>query len=165
MTQIAQIILLAAGLFDFLVILWHDVLTLQECSFDNTDYSKLLKDSSEFTSPKRLIGLAVLLGLCTNMAMMSWIVVLILAAVLIIQGVEILIREHGKRPKATKRAKRIYVAVIILAALVLAVATASLYYRGGATDAYRGTALLELLILIGSPFLAKAINGLFGSQE
>ena len=99
------------------------------------------------------------------MAMMSWIVVLILAAVLIIQGVEILIREHGKRPKATKRAKRIYVAVIILAALVLAVATASLYYRGGATDAYRGTALLELLILIGSPFLAKAINGLFGSQE
>lgn len=165
MTLIAYIILLAAGLFDFLVILWHDVLTLQECGFDNPDYSKLLRNNSEFTSPKRLIGLAVLLGLCTNMAMMSWIVVLILAAVLLVQGVEILIRERDKRPKPTKRAKRIYAAVIVLAILVLAAVTGCLIYRSGTTDAYRGTALLELLILIGSPFLAKAINGLFGSRE
>jgi hypothetical protein len=165
MTLIAQIILLAAGLFDFLVILWYDVLTLQECGFDNTDYSKLLKDSSEFTSPKRLIGLAVLLGLCTTMSIMSWIVVLILAAVLIIQGVETLIHEHGKRPKPVKRTKHIYATAIAPTVLILAAATGCLIYRGGAVDACRGTALLELLILIGSPFLAKAMNRLFGSQK
>lgn len=161
MTLIAHILLLAAGLFDFLVILWHDVLTLQECGFDNSDYSKLLKDSSEFTSPKRLAGLAVLLGLCTNMAMMSWIVVFILGAVLLIQGAMTLFRENGKRPKPTERAMRIYTAVIVLAILVLTAATLGLHYRGGTIDACRGTAMLEILILIGTPFLAKAMNRLF----
>lgn len=162
MTLIAYIILLVAGIFDLLVMLRLDTLSLQELEFDHKAYSKRLKDNGEFTSSKRLLALAVLLGLFTDMAQMSWIVVLILAAALLAQGIVLLLNNRGKRPAFSKRASGIYATSIALAVLVLGVIAGCLAYYLGEADACRYTAMAGLLLIVGSPLMTMVTNRLFG---
>lgn len=166
MTQIAHIILLVAGLLDLFVMLRLDMLTLQECGFDNREYNKRLKDSSEFTSPKRLLAPAVLLGLCTDMAQMSWIVVFILAAVLLAQGITLLVSNRGKRPLLPGRAKSIHITACVLATLILCTAAGCCAAMGiDKTDMCRYIAMLALLFTAGSPLLTMATNWLFKAKK
>lgn len=162
MTLTAYIILLAAGLFDLLVMLRLDTLTLQELEFNHQAYNKRLKDNSEFTSPKRLLALTVLLGLFTDMAQMSWIVVLILAAALLAQGIVILMSNRDKRPAFTKRAWGIYATTIVMAVLILGAIAGCLICYLGEVDACRYTAMAGLLLIVGSPLMTMVTNRLFG---
>ena len=166
MTQIAYIILLVAALFDLFVMLRLDMLTLQECGFDNSEYNKRLKDSSEFTTPKRILAPAVLLGLCTDMAQMSWIVVIVLAAVLLAQGITILATNHGKHPSLPGRAKSIHVTTCALATLLLCAAAGGCAALGiDRTDMCRYTAMIALLFTTGSLLLTMSTNWLFKAKK
>lgn len=165
MTFIAYIILIAAGLLDLLAMLLLDARALQACDFNNREYSKSLKDNSEYTSPKRLLVLAVLLGFCTTMSQMSWIVVMILAAVLLAQGATILANKRGKNPATAKRAKRLHIIATVLAIILTGAVAGILGYHRGEIDACRGAAMMAMMILVFSPLLAMAVNAILPTKK
>lgn len=165
MTLIAYITFIAAGLFDLMAMLLLDTGALQACDFNNREYSKSLKDNGEYTSPKRLLVLAVLLGFCTTMSQMSWIVVMILAAALLAQWATILANKRKKNPVTAKRAKRLHIIVTVLAIILTGAVAGILGHHRGEADACRGAAMMVMMILVFSPLLAMAVNAIIPARK
>jgi len=166
MNLIAYLILIAAGLLDLLAMLRLDAAMMQTCDFDNRQYNKQLKDNDEFISSKRLLAIAVLIGALTTMSQMSWIVVLILAAVILAQSLILWTSSCRKQPASTKRTQRLQATAIALAMILIGAVTAGLYLSGfNSIEICRSAAMLELAILTFSPMLTIAANQLLPTRK
>lgn len=160
MTFIGYISLLVAALLDMLVMLGMDVQAMQASAYSNRKYNNWLRESGELSSFKRILVLAVLIGTCTTMAQMSWIVVMILAAALIVQGI-VLMRSwlSTKTLVFDSRAAALYFTAIIITLVVL-VATGYLGNRSGKADAAHAVAIMAVMILAITPLLTMLANWL-----
>lgn len=163
MTLISYIILLTAGLIDLVVILRHDVLTMQQCGFNAQSYNKLLKVNGEVYSAKRLLPLAVLIGACTTMAQMSWIVILILAAVILAQALYLLFQKQEKSASMGKRSLRVY--CITLALAIIIPALVSHFIPGDDTKSFNAASLTVLLEILCSPVLVMLANWMLPGRK
>ncbi len=158
MTDIAHYTLLATALIDLSAMLHIDSNALHINGYSNSQYYSSLRENDEFTSSKRLTPLAVLIACCTTMASMSWIVVMILAAVLIIQAIALLCH-LPKRPVGTgKRRARIHVTALI----ITATAIAGVYYASPSNNGGTAQAMsfLAVMTLTTSPLLTMLANWL-----
>ena len=153
MTIIANLTLLAAALFALFAMLRWDTLMQQLNGFSNHRYNTWLRQSGELSSIKRLTVLAVLIACFTTMAQTSWIVVMILAAVLVGQGIALFMAKHDKPVK--RGDKR--VTILLLSALVIAViAVGAAGYAGSLQSkviASQSAAITAVMILAVSPLL------------
>ena len=163
MTLISYIILLAAGLLDLVAMLRHDVLTLQQCGFNSQNYNKLMKENGEVYSTKRLLPLAVLIGACTTMAQMSWIVVLILAAVILAQALYLLWPKREKPARMDKRSWSVY--GITLALAIIIPALVSHFIPGDQTKSFSAAAFTVLMEVLCSPLLVMLVNWLLPGRK
>lgn len=163
MTLYSHLILLAAGLLDLVAILRHDVLTLQQCGFNSQRYNKLLKDSGEIYSTKRLLALAVLIGACTTMAQMSWIVVLILAAVILTQALYLLWPKREKSVKTDKRSWGVLGITLVLAIIIPALV--SHFIPGEQTKSFSAAAITVLMEVLCSPVFVMLVNWLLPGRK
>lgn len=156
-TMIAYIALLIAALFDLFVMLRRDTLALQQCDFNNSAYNKHLQAIGEFTSTKRLLVIAVLIGVCTTMARMSWMVVSILAAVTLVQAIVLASKGRVKESSTSKRAIRLFATCIILSLLVVELARhlGSIKSEESATH---DAAIAALIAIVISPLIVMAAN-------
>ncbi len=165
MTIIAYILLLLAALFDLCVMLLRwDVRMQQANEYDNSKYNKWLRDHGELSSPKRLTVLAVLVATCTTMVQMSWMVVVILAAVLLAQGIVMLRRKPDTPLVLNKRAVRLSITAIVITLLAVEFA-GYLGSRDSESEAARGAAIVAVMILTVSPLLVMLSNWLLGPIE
>ncbi len=165
MLIIANISLLVVALFDLCMMLRYDSQVLHQCEYKNSAYWQRLNDASEFTSLKRLLALAVLIGACTTMARMSWMVVAILAIVLLAQAI-VLMRKPCvvNQDKSNKRRARLLIAATVLALVIVAIVG----YVGslkGELIAAQSAATTALLVLVVSPVLVVLSNWLMGPIE
>ena len=164
MTTIAYITLLVAALFDLCVMLGRDLTDHQQNEFSNRRYNEWLRQSSELSSPRRILVLAVLIATCTTMAQMSWIVIMILAAVLLAQGIYLLSSRQWKLFGLSPRIGRMFFTAIILT--LIAVGAAS--YLGnftGAEDASRSAAIAAIIVLAITPLLTMLTAWLLSPIE
>ena len=159
MLIIANISLLVVALFDLCMMLRYDSLMLHQCEYKNSAYWKRLNDDGEFTSLKRLLALAVLIGACTTMARVSWMVVAILAVVLIAQAVVLMRNPVVKQMKSNKRRTRLLIAAAVLSLVIVAIVG----YVGslnGELIAAQSVATTAVLVLVASPVLLTMVNWL-----
>lgn len=165
MLIIANISLLVVALFDLCMMLRYDSQVLHQCEYKNSAYWQRLNDASEFTSLKRLLALAVLIGACTTMARMSWMVVAILAIVLLAQAIVLMRKPRVvKQGKSNKRRARLFIAATVLALVIVAIVG----YVGslkGELLAAQSAATTALLVLVVSPVLVVLSNWLMGPIE
>ena len=152
MTTIAYITLLIAALFDLSVVLGRDLTAHQENEFSNRRYNAWLRKSGELSSLRRILVLAVLIGTCTTMAQMSWIVIMILAAVLLAQGIYLLSNNHWKLFGWNSRMARMFFTAIILTLAAVGI-TGYLGSFTGNEDATRSAAIVAVIILAITPLL------------
>ena len=164
MTLTAYIILLAAALFDLCMMLRLDILTLQLSEFVNASHNKKLQATGEFTSSKRLLVLAVLIGVCTTMARMSWVVVLILAAVILVQAIGLSNNNRRREIEIDKRATRLFITTFIFTLLVVEFAGYLGSYKG-VENAAQDAAAMALLCTAVSPMITMAANWLLNPIE
>ena len=165
MLIIANISLLVVALFDLCMMLRYDSQVLHQCEYKNSAYWQRLNDASEFTSLKRLLALAVLIGACTTMARMSWMVVAILAIVLLAQAIVLMRKPRVvNQDKSNKRRARLFIAATVLALVIVAIVG----YVGslkGELIAAQSAATTALLVLVVSPVLVVLSNWLMGPIE
>ena len=154
----AQISLLAAAALDLIVMLHYDVLTLQSCAHSNSNYNKLLKKNSEISSVKRLLPFAVTIGACTTMAQVSWIVVLILAAVILAQALYLLKPNREGSSKMDKHSWGVYCLALALA--LIPPVLLGYFVPGSLIEGVRTAVWTVLLEIIISPALAMLANWL-----
>ena len=160
MTLIGFISLLVAAILDMLVMLGMDVQAMQASDYSNRKYNNWLRESGELSSLKRILVLAVLIGTCTTMAQMSWIVVMILAVILIVQGIMLLRSWLGNKTLVfDRRAACLYFTAIIIT-LVILMATGYLGKGSGKVDAAHATAIMAVMILAVTPLLTMLTNWL-----
>lgn len=152
MTTIAYITLLVAALFDLCVVLGRDITEHQHNEFSNKRYNAWLRKSGELSSPRRLLVLAVLIATCTTMAQLSWIVVMILAAVLAAQGIVLLSHSKFKLFDWNKKTALMFFTAIILT-LIAAVAAGYMGNLTNTEDASRAAAIVAVMILAITPLL------------
>jgi len=164
MTLIAHIILLIAALFALCIMMRWDIMILQRNDYNNSQYNKWLKKSSEFTSIKRLVILAVLLASCTTMARYSWIVVVILAVTLLVLGIVMLRSKQEHSLENNKRVWRLFLTAFVLALIIIEVA-AFIGSRQDETIAAQSASLTSVLLLGASPMLVMLVNWLLGPIE
>lgn len=155
--------MVAATLLDMCVMLKKDSLSLQQNGFNNKQYNALLKSEGEITSPKRLLVIAVLIGLLSTMAQ-SWIVVLVLAAVILAQAAYFLIRKTSEQPRAIWRSRKLTIMAITIAIIITGV-VGYLSMRESETIAARNASITALVLLIISPALTMLMNLLSGPWE
>ena len=122
MNLIANITLLVAALLDMIVLLGGDITAHRDNGHNNSKYYRWLDKSGEILSPKRLLLLAVFLGTFTTMALESWMVVMILAAVLLAQGIYLLSRRQWKLMAGDKRCWSMLATAMILALIAIGAA-------------------------------------------
>ena len=160
MLIIANISLLVVALFDLCMMLRYDSQVLHQCEYKNSAYWQRLNDASEFTSLKRLLALAVLIGACTTMARMSWMVVAILAIVLLAQAIVLMRKPRVvNQGKSNKRRARLLSAASVLALVIVAIVG----YVGslkGELIAAQSAATTAVLVLVASPVLVTLSNWL-----
>jgi len=161
---IAYIVLLLSTLFALCVMLRWDLQMQQQNSYYNSRYRKWLKQSGELTSAKRLLILAALLGVCTTMATMSWIVVVVIALILVALSIGMLRKKHKKPLVFTKRVARIYFTALTIALIAIVLAG---YWgnRTSAEDAARCACIVAVLALFWSFAIAMLANWLLGPIE
>lgn len=160
MTLIGYISLLVAAILDMLVMLGMDVQAMQASDYSNHKYNNWLRESGELSSLKRLLVLVVLIGTCTTMAQMSWIVVMILAVILISQSIMLLRSWRGNKILVfDSRAACLYFTAIIIAVVIL-IATGYLGKRSGKVDAAHAAAIMAVMILAVTPLLTMLSNWL-----
>ena len=154
---IAQLTLLVAALFDLCAMLRFDLMMIQHNEYSNKKYRDWLTDSGNLMSGNRLLPFVVMFGACTTMARESWMVVMILAAALIVQGIVALCKKHELKLTVNTRAARLYCCVLAIA--VIAVGAGAYYARftGDTSIAEAGacTATLALTCLPGIVMLAN----------
>lgn len=152
MTLIANIALLVAALFDMIVFLGGDITAHRNNGHVNDKYYRWLSQSGELSSPKRLLLIAVFFATFTTMAQQSWMVIMILAVTLLIQGIVLLKQRQWKLMYWDKRAGRMLVAAVILALIAIG----AVAYYGSLTSlvfASRVSAAASVLILFITPLL------------
>jgi len=164
-TIIAHITLLVAALFGLCAMLLRwDVRVLQLNDYSNSEFNNWLRNSGELSSIKRLAVLAVLVGTCTTMAQASWMVTMLLAAVLIALGIAVLRRKPQEPLTLDKRVARLLFTITIITLLAVELA-GYLGSRDSEAEAARGAAIVGVVILTVSPLLTMLANWLLGPIE
>ena len=146
MNLIANIAQIVAALFSLILLLGSDITAHRDNGHSNSRYYKWLSKSGELMSPKRLLLLAVFVGTFTTMAQQSWMVVMILAATLLIQGIVLLKGRQWKLMEWDKRTRQMLVVAVILSLIAIGVVA----YVGSKTDmlfASRVTAMFAVMLL------------------
>ena len=127
MNLIANITLLVAALLDMIVLLGGDIADHRNNGHSNSKYYRWLDKSGEIMSLKRLLLLAVFVCTFTTMALQSWIVVMILAATLLIQGIYLLWRRQWKLLDDGKNARQmLFTAIFIVLCAIFGVGQSAL---------------------------------------
>ena len=161
MTLIAHIALAIAALLALLALLRRDIVMLQRNHFSNSSFNAHLRESSDLTSPSRLLAVAVLIGSITTMAQESWAVVAILAATLAAMGIYMLIKKQAEPKPFTGRAIEVFAISIIVA--IIATAAAAIYGMSKSqVESAHSASLMMLMCAIASPLLAMLSNWLLG---
>lgn len=149
MNLIANITLLVAALLDMIVLLGGDIADHRNNGHSNSKYYRWLNKSGEIMSLKRLLLLAVFVGTFTTMALQSWIVVMILAATLLIQGIYLLWRRQWKLLDDGKNARQmLFTAIFIVLCAIFGVGQSALRSSVGSTlFASRVTSMAAVMIV------------------
>jgi len=149
MNLIANITLLVAALLDMIVLLGGDIADHRNNGHSNTKYYRWLNKSGEIMSLKRLLLLAVFVCTFTTMALQSWIVVMILAAALLIQGISLLWRRQWKLLDDGKNARQmLFTAIVIVLCAIFGVGQSALRSSVGTTlFASRVTSMAAVMIV------------------
>lgn len=158
-TDIANIALLAAAITGLIAMLRWDLRALQLSGFQNSRYNAWLRQSSDLTSPKRLAVLAVLIACFTTMAQASWMVVMLLAAVLALLALGMLVKKHDNPLRVTGHVVRRFAVAMILVLLVIG-GTIILGKRMHEADILRSASMIAVMILAISPLLTMLTNWL-----
>lgn len=134
MNLIANITLLVAALLDMIVLLGGDIADHRNNGHSNSKYYRWLNKSGEIMSLKRLLLLAVFVCTFTTMALQSWIVVMILAATLLFQGIYLLWRRQWKLLDDGKNARQmLFTAIFIVLCAIFGVGQSALRSSVGTT--------------------------------
>ena len=149
MNLIANITLLVAALLDMIVLLGGDIADHRNNGHSNSKYNRWLNKSGEIMSLKRLLLLAVFICTFTTMALQSWIVVMILAATLLIQGIYLLWRRQWKLLDDGKNARQmLFTAIFIVLCAIFGVGQSALRSSVGTTlFASRVTSMAAVMIV------------------
>ena len=149
MNLIANITLLVAALLDMIVLLGGDIADHRNNGHSNSKYYRWLNKSGELMSLKRLLLLAVFVCTFTTMALQSWIVVMILAATLLIQGICLLWRRQWKLLDDGKNARQmLFTAIFIVLCAIFGVGQSALRSSVGTTlFASRVTSMAAVMIV------------------
>jgi hypothetical protein len=149
MNLIANITLLVAALLDMIVLLGGDIADHRNNGHSNSKYYRWLDKSGELMSLKRVLLLAVFVGTFTTMALQSWIVVMILAATLLIQGIYLLWRRQWKLLDDGKNARQmLFTAIFIVLCAIFGVGQSALRSSVGTTlFASRVTSMAAVMIV------------------
>ena len=149
MNLIANITLLVAALLDMIVLLGGDIADHRNNGHSNSKYYRWLDKSGEIMSLKRLLLLAVFVCTFTTMALQSWIVVMILAATLLIQGIYLLWRRQWKLLDDGKNARQmLFTAIFIVLCAIFGVGQSALRTSVGTTlFASRVTSMAAVMIV------------------
>lgn len=149
MNLIANITLLDAALLDMIVLLGGDIADHRNNGHSNSKYYRWLNKSGEIMSLKRLLLLAVFVCTFTTMALQSWIVVMILAATLLIQGIYLLWRRQWKLLDDGKNARQmLFTAIFIVLCAIFGVGQSALRSSVGTTlFASRVTSMAAVMIV------------------
>ena len=149
MNLIANITLLVAALLDMIVLLGGDIADHRNNGHSNSKYYQWLNKNGELMSLKRLLPLAVFVGTFTTMALQSWIVVMLLAAALLIQGIYLLWRRQWKLLDDGKNAKQmLFTAIFIVLCAIFGVGQSALRSSVGTTlFASRVTSMTVVMIV------------------
>ncbi len=149
MNLIANITLLVAALLDMIVLLGGDIADHRNNGHSNSKYYRWLNKSGELMSLKRLLLLAVFVCTFTTMALQSWIVVMILAATLLIQGIYLLWRRQWKLLDDGKNARQmLFTAIFIVLCAIFGVGQSALRSSVGTTlFASRVTSMAAVMIV------------------
>lgn len=160
MTMIAHICLLVAALAALCAMLLCDLTALRREGYSNNRFYSWLLESGELTAPKRLTALAVLVGCFTTMARTSWMVVMILAAVLAVLAVVLLMRRDDTK-RLGGRSTRVFIQAMTAAILIVG-AGAWVPRMLGETEAdvSEPAALLAVMLVAVSPLLTMCANWL-----
>ena len=149
MNLIANITLLVAALLDMIVLLGGDIADHRNNGHSNSKYYRWLDKSGELMSLKRVLLLAVFVGTFTTMALQSWIVVMILAATLLIQGIYLLWRRQWQLLDDGKNARQmLFTAIVIVLCTIFGVGLSALMSSVGTTlFASRVTSMTAVMIV------------------
>lgn len=156
MTTIANITLLATALLGLCAMMCWDLRLLQQNGYSTSRYYAHLQ-SSDLITPKRLTVLAVLMGCLTTMAQASWMVVMLLAAVLAALAIAMLLKRHDKPLKFDAPIAWRFAIALLLSLLAIA-GTFLLGQRLNVADTLRPTSMLAVMILAISPLLTMLVN-------
>lgn len=160
-TLLAHLSLGSAALLALIGMLRKDTILLQLNHFSNSRFYTHLQEKGELSSVPRLAAIAVLAGSITTMAKESWMVVIILAAVLAILGIYLLTKKRPDASHFNGRATGVYAISFILSII----ATAAAGYFSTSQDlinsAYDRALALQLCAVI-SPLLVMLSNWLLG---
>lgn len=146
MNLIANITLLVAAVLDMIVLLGSDIAAHRDNGHSNSKYYRWLNKSGELMSPKRLLLLAVFMCTFTTMALQSWMVVMILAAVLLAQGIYLLSRRQWKLLDNGENAGLMLATATIIVLIIIGVVA---YYgsKTGVLFASRVTSMIAVMII------------------
>ena len=149
MNLIANITLLVAALLDMVVLLGGDIADHRNNGHSNSKYYQWLNKSGEIMSLKRLLLLAVFVGTFTRMALQSWMVVMVLAATLLAQGIYLLWQRQWKLLDDGKHAKQmLFTAIFIVLCAIFGVGQSALRSSVGTTlFASRVTSMTAVMIV------------------
>lgn len=156
MTTIAHICLLVAALVALFAMLRCDLAALRRHEYSNKRFYSWLIESGELTSARRLAALVVLVGSFTTMARSSWMVVMILAALLAILAVTMLTR-RGDAERLEGRSTSVLVLALVVAVLVTG-AAAWVSRLTGEADVVEPAAMLAVMLVAVSPLLTMLAN-------
>ena len=164
MTIIANTTLLIAALLDLWAMLRRDALAMRQAEYSNSRFYSWLGESSELTTPTRLLPLAILIASFTTMARMSWIVVMILAAALVAQGIYLLLNKTGEKTASSKRMARLRLASFVLALSTTAIIS-GLGHHFGTSEVNELASIFSVMVLAVSPLLTMFTNWVISPIE
>lgn len=152
-TNISYVVLLLAAFIELCVMLMWDMRNLQRNGHDIKRFYSWFTQDGELTTTKRLLILLVLIASFTDMARMSWIVILLLAAVLLIHTLVMLRRGMASPASLDKRSWWTYCLAIVMTLIAVTI-TGVLGARHSMTDGAQAAAITTVMILAVSPLLS-----------
>ena len=165
MTTLAHISLCVAAMLDLCAMLRHEAAALQRHGFSNSRYYAWLRQSGELTTPKRLLALAVLIACCTTMARTSWAVILLLAIVLVVQGVMLAFKRGKSEGEKTSNRSWVVVGIAFVLSVLATVCSTYLGNLSSETDALQAASCTAVIMLAISPLTAMLANTLSGGSR
>ena len=164
MTIIANIVLVVAAVLDLCVLLFLDIKMLRLSDYNTSRYYNQLIESGEFSSMKRLLVFAVLIGACTTMARMSWMVMMVLAAVILGQAIVLAFSKISKQGKLDKRDMRLYITTVVFSLLLIGLIS-YICNHFIMDEASQVAALSALLLASASPLIIMLVNLLLNPRK